>query len=99
MKTLGLQLRFLVPLILILAGAAYLAVPVMDRLTLRWFARDLDMRGMLVANALSESVVDAVNDPKGRKMQALCSTSASSPSACARPAASWCAAPTTSRRT
>jgi alpha,alpha-trehalose-phosphate synthase [UDP-forming] len=71
MKTLGLQLRFLVPLVLILAGAAYLAVPLMDRLTLRWFARDLDMRGVLVANALSESVGEAANDARGRKLQAL----------------------------
>jgi len=71
MKTLGLQLRFLLPLILILAGAAYLAVPLMDQLTLRWFARDLDMRGTLVANALSESVAEAANDSHGRKLQAL----------------------------
>jgi alpha,alpha-trehalose-phosphate synthase [UDP-forming] len=71
MKTLGLQLRFLVPLILILSGAAYLAVPVMDRLTLRWFAHDLDMRGVLVANALSESVAEAASDTHGRKLQAL----------------------------
>ena len=38
MKTFRLQLRFLVPLVVILAGAAYLALPLMDRLTLRWFA-------------------------------------------------------------
>ena len=35
MKTLRLQLRFLVPLILTLAGAALIAVPLMDQLTLR----------------------------------------------------------------
>ena len=56
MKTLNLQLRFLLPLILILGAAAYLALPLMDRLTLRWFSRDLTMRGNLVANALSESI-------------------------------------------
>lgn len=71
MKSLGLQLRFLLPLVIILAGAAYLALPLMDRLTLRWFARDLDMRGVLVANALSESVADALHDARGRKLQAL----------------------------
>ena len=71
MKSLRLQLRFLLPLVVILAGAAYLAVPLMDRLTLRWFARDLDTRGMLVASALSESVADAVDDTRGRKLQAL----------------------------
>jgi alpha,alpha-trehalose-phosphate synthase [UDP-forming] len=71
MKTFRLQLRFLLPLIVILAGAAYLALPLMDKLTLRWFARDLDMRGMLVANALSDSVADALQETRGRKLQAL----------------------------
>lgn len=71
LKTFRLQLRFLLPLVLILGAAAYLALPLMDRLTLRWFARDLNMRGALMANALSESVADAVQDPRGRKLQAL----------------------------
>ena len=71
MKTFRLQLRFLVPLVIILAGAAYLALPLMDKLTLRWFARDLDMRGDLVANALSESIADALQEPRGRRLQAL----------------------------
>jgi trehalose-6-phosphate synthase len=71
LKTFRLQLRFLLPLVVILAGAAYLALPLMDRLTLRWFARDMNMRGALVANTLSESVADALPDPRGRKLQAL----------------------------
>ncbi len=71
MKTFRLQLRFLIPLVLILTAAAYLALPLMDRLTLRWFARDLNMRGTLVANALSESIADALPDPRGRKLKAL----------------------------
>ncbi len=69
MKTFRLQLRFLVPLVIILTGTAYLALPVMDRLTLRWFARDLDMRGALVATALSDSLTDA--ETRGRKLQAI----------------------------
>ena len=71
MKTIRLQLRFLVPLLVLLVGTAYLALPVMDRLTLRWFARDLDMRGALVANALSESVADDLLESRGRKLQSL----------------------------
>lgn len=71
MKNLRLQLRFLVPLVAILAASAYLALPLLDNLTLRWFARDLDTRGALVANALSESVAEALNDARGRKLQAL----------------------------
>ncbi|WP_309246742.1 hypothetical protein [Ramlibacter montanisoli] len=69
MKTFRLQLRFLVPLVIILTGTAYLALPLMDRLTLRWFARDLDMRGALVATALSDSLTDV--ETRGRKLQAI----------------------------
>ncbi|MGZ5180678.1 MAG: alpha,alpha-trehalose-phosphate synthase (UDP-forming) [Ramlibacter sp.] len=71
MRNLTLQLRFLVPLLIVLALAAYFALPLMDRLTLRWFARDLNMRGALMANALSDSIADAMQDPRGRKLQAL----------------------------
>ena len=60
MRTLRLQLRFLLPLALILVAAAYLSLPLVDRLTLRWFARDLDLRGDLIANALSEPLADAL---------------------------------------
>lgn len=71
MNTFRLQLRFLVPLVLTLVAAAYLALPLMDRLTLRWFARDLNSRGALVTNALSDSVAEALADPKGTRLQAL----------------------------
>jgi len=59
LKTIRLQLRFLLPLAAVLVAAAYLAVPLMDQLTLRWFSRDLNSRAMLVANALSDSVAEA----------------------------------------
>lgn len=60
MKTFRLQLRFLVPLIAVLIAASYLVVPLVDRVTLRWFSRDLNSRGVLVANALSDSVGEAM---------------------------------------
>jgi trehalose 6-phosphate synthase len=59
-RTLRLQLRFLLPLLATLAVAAYLAVPLLDSVTLRWFSRDLNARGVLVANALSDSVAEAL---------------------------------------
>jgi trehalose-6-phosphate synthase len=71
MNTLRLQLRFLLPLFVTLGIAAYLALPVMDRLTLRWFSRDLNIRGELVTNALSDSIVEAIDDPEGRRLMAL----------------------------
>ncbi len=59
-RTLRLQLRFLVPLVITLVGAAWLAAPVLDNLTLRWFSRDLNSRGLLVSNALSDSIAQAL---------------------------------------
>ena len=54
-----------------LVATAYLAVPVMDKLTLRWFARDLDMRGNLVANALSDSVSESLQYARTRRIELL----------------------------
>ncbi|WP_280150917.1 trehalose-6-phosphate synthase [Piscinibacter sp. XHJ-5] len=71
MKTLRLQLRFLIPLLVTLVVAAYLTVPVMDRLTLRWFARDLNIRGELIANTLAEPIIDAVGLRNDRRLQML----------------------------
>jgi trehalose-6-phosphate synthase len=59
-KTLRLQLRFLLPLALTLVAAAYLAVPLLDQVTLRWFARDLNSRGSLVAGTLSDAAAEAI---------------------------------------
>jgi len=49
-----LSLRFVLPLMLVLALFAYALGPLVDKMTLRWFVRDLDMRATLVANALHE---------------------------------------------
>jgi trehalose 6-phosphate synthase len=71
MRTLRLQLRFLVPLLLTLIAAAYFVLPVVDSFTLRWFARDLTQRGTLVANTLSDSIRDALSEGGGTRLQAL----------------------------
>jgi trehalose 6-phosphate synthase len=52
-----LSLRFIVPLILALAGVAYAVVPLVDRFTLRWFVRDLDLRAGLVASTMDEPLL------------------------------------------
>jgi trehalose 6-phosphate synthase len=49
-----LSLRFIIPLLLALAGIAYAVVPLVDRLTLRWFMRDLEIRATLVASTVQE---------------------------------------------
>jgi len=71
LKTLRLQLRFLIPLLLTLVAAAYLSLPVMDRLTLRWFARDLNTRGEFIANTLSEPLAEAIAAHNDRRVQTL----------------------------
>jgi len=76
MNTLRLQLRFLLPLVAALVAAAYLALPVMDRLTLRWFSRDLNLRGSLVAAALSDSIAETQGDAKNTRLQTLLNRSA-----------------------
>ena len=49
-----LSLRFVLPLLLVLAGIAYAVAPLIDRLTLSWFVRDLDLRATLVVNTIQE---------------------------------------------
>ena len=49
-----LSLRFVFPLLLVLAAIAYTVAPLVDQLTLRWFVRDLDIRSTLIANAIEE---------------------------------------------
>ena len=56
-----LYLRFIIPLLLALAAIAYAVVPLVDRLTLRWFVRDLDMRSSLIATAINDSIQDTLS--------------------------------------
>ena len=56
-----LSLRFIIPLLLALAVIAYATVPLVDRLTLRWFVRDLDMRSNLLATAIHDSIRDPLS--------------------------------------
>ncbi|KAB2873451.1 MAG: trehalose-6-phosphate synthase [Ideonella sp.] len=71
MKTLQLQLRFLIPLLVALVLAALVVLPLMDRLNLRWFSRDLTIRGTLVAGALADSIDEAVASGSTARLQAL----------------------------
>ncbi|MDI1347622.1 trehalose-6-phosphate synthase [Aquabacterium sp.] len=71
MKILNLQLRFLIPLVLTLVAAAYLALPLMDQLTLHWFSRDLNIRGALVATTLSDAIGEASGAPNEARLQPL----------------------------
>lgn len=55
-----LSLRFIIPLLLALGAFAYAVVPLVDKLTLQWFVRDLDLRASLVANTVQEPLQDLI---------------------------------------
>src|SRR4030095_6631888 len=55
-----LSLRFVLPLLLALGLLGYAVVPLVDRLILGWFVRDLDMRASLVGKTARERVHDLV---------------------------------------
>jgi trehalose 6-phosphate synthase len=54
------SLRFIIPLALALAAIAYAVVPLVDRLTLRWFVRDMDMRSSLISSAIHDPIVESL---------------------------------------
>ena len=62
-----LSLRFVIPLLLVLSGLAYAVTPLVDKLTLRWFMRDLDLRASLIANTIDVPLATfaATNDQRG----------------------------------
>ena len=63
-----LSLRFVLPLILVLAGIAYAIAPLVDRMTLSWFVHDLDGRAALVANTLQEPLQEQLAANKRTKI-------------------------------
>ncbi|MEO8678333.1 MAG: trehalose-6-phosphate synthase [Vicinamibacterales bacterium] len=67
-----LSLRFIVPLLLVLAALAYAVLPIVDGLTVRWFVRDLDIRASLIASTVRESLEDAIRSgDQARVLQVL----------------------------
>lgn len=71
LRPLHLSLRFIVPLALVLALLAYGLVPLVDKLTLRWWVNDLDTRSQLVANTLEEPLADLVKQGSTTKIDQL----------------------------
>src|SRR6266566_1208540 len=49
-----LSLRFVIPLLIALAIFAYAALPLVDKLMLRWFSRDLEVRANLIATTVDD---------------------------------------------
>lgn len=53
-----LSLRFILPLVVVLTLIAYAVVPLVDKLTLGWFVRDLDIRSSLIANTTQDQILE-----------------------------------------
>lgn len=66
-----LSLRFVLPLIFVLAGIAYGVAPLVDQLTLRWFVRDIDIRSTLIANTIQGALVEQIASGKAAKISDL----------------------------
>jgi trehalose 6-phosphate synthase len=64
-----LSLRFILPLLAALAALAYAVVPLVDRLTVRWFIRDLDVRARLVANTASDPISEFARTADGGRLR------------------------------
>jgi trehalose 6-phosphate synthase len=63
-----LSLRFVLPLMIVLAALAYGVTPLVDRLTQRWFVRDMDIRAELIANAIREPLFERIAAGKKGKV-------------------------------
>jgi trehalose 6-phosphate synthase len=64
-----LSLRFVLPLLLVLAAIAYAVAPLVDRLTLGWFVRDLEVRSSLIARTIQEPLQEQLAAGKKAKIQ------------------------------
>ncbi len=70
-RSIRLSLRFIAPLVVTLALLAYALVPLVDRLTLRWWVSDLDIRSQVIANTMEEQLADLVEQGASSKINVL----------------------------
>jgi hypothetical protein len=67
----ALSARFVRPLLPVLSPLAIVGVPLVDRLTMRWVVKDLDLRAARLASAIERPVVilAVTDDSEGRLLQ------------------------------
>ena len=53
-RSFRLTMRFIIPLVIAMTILAYALLPLVDKLTLHWFTRDLDIRAQLVVNTIHD---------------------------------------------
>jgi trehalose 6-phosphate synthase len=72
-RSLPLALRFVIPLIVVMTLLAYLLVPLVDRMTLKWSVRDLDVRSRLITSAFNEPLGELLMQGNKAKISNLIS--------------------------
>lgn len=70
-QSLWLGLRFVIPLTVALTLLAYAVMPLVEKLNLRWFVRDLDSRAQLITSTLQEPLVELLKQGDKTKINNL----------------------------
>ena len=70
-RSLRLTLRFVIPLFVVMTLLAFLVVPLVDKFTLRWSVRDLDMRSKLITSTFQEPLGDLLIQGSSKKINSL----------------------------
>ncbi|MBP7230839.1 MAG: trehalose-6-phosphate synthase [Syntrophaceae bacterium] len=70
-RSLNLTLRFVIPLIIAMTILGYLLAPLVDKLTLRWSVRDLDIRAKLITGAIQEPLGDLLLQENKKRIENL----------------------------
>lgn len=65
-----LSIRFLLPLMVVLAGIAYGVIPLVDNLTLKWFVRDIEIRAQLIAGTMEGPLTELLTSESRTKLLA-----------------------------
>jgi trehalose-6-phosphate synthase len=71
LRSLRLSLRFVIPLTLAMALLAYSVMPLVGKLTLHWFVRDLDIRSRLIASTMHDPLAELVKKGDRSRINAL----------------------------
>jgi len=64
-------MRFIIPLVIAMTILAYALLPLVDKLTLHWFIRDLDMRSQLIANTIQEPLGEFLEQGNTARINSL----------------------------
>lgn len=71
LRSLRLSLRFIIPLVVALTLLAFAVLPLVEKLSLRWFVRDLDIRSRMIASSMREPLEEFLATENRAKIRAL----------------------------